>query len=104
MHGTNDGVIEGKEQAMSKNREYTEEVYGQKEQEELKESYKQSLANRKERVEKKYPERPITGKEWIEGYRKWKKENEAYKADEDYKKILKYSIQMKAKKLLDEIE
>ena len=76
MHGTNDGVIEGKEQAMSKNREST----------------------------KKYPERPITGKEWIEGYRKWKKENEAYKADEDYKKILNYSIQMKAKKLLDEIK
>ena len=24
------------------------------------------------RVEKKYPDRPITGKEWIEGYRKWK--------------------------------
>ena len=76
MHGTNDGVIEGKEQAMSKNQEST----------------------------KKSPERPITGKEWIEGYRKWKKENEAYKADEDYKKILNYSIQMKAKKLLDEIK
>ena len=34
---------------MLKNQKYTEEVYGQKEQEELKESYKQSLVNKKER-------------------------------------------------------
>ena len=72
MVGTNDGETEKKEQAMLKNQKYTEEVYGQREQEELKASYKQSLANRKDRVEKKYPDRPITGKEWIEGYRKWK--------------------------------
>ena len=72
MVGTNDGKTEKKEQAMLKNQKYTEEVYGQREQEELKASYKQSLANRKDRVEKKYPDRPITGKEWIEGYRKWK--------------------------------
>ena len=78
MHGTNDGVIERREQVMLKNQKYTEEVYGQKEQEELKQSYKQSLANRKERVEKKYPERPITGKEWIDGYNEWKKQLEAY--------------------------
>ena len=78
MHGTNDGATERKEQVMSKNQKYTEEVYGQKEQEELKQSYKQSLANRKERVEKKYPDRPITGKEWIEGYNEWKKRSEEY--------------------------
>ena len=78
MHGTNDGATDRKEQAMPKNQKYTEEVYGQKEQEELKQSYKQSLANRKERVEKKYPERPITGKEWIDGYNEWKKRLEAY--------------------------
>ncbi len=78
MPGTNDGATDRKEQAMPKNQKYTEEVYGQKEQEELKESYKQSLANREGRVEKKYPNRPITGKEWIEGYNKWKKQMEDY--------------------------
>ena len=76
MVGTNDGETGKKEQAMLKNQKYTEEGYGQREQEELKASYKQSLANRKERVEKKYPDRPITGKEWIEGYRKWKEETQ----------------------------
>jgi len=35
------------------------------------------LKNRKS-TKKKYPERPITGKEWIKGYRKWKKEMEKY--------------------------
>ena len=60
MHGTNDGVIDRKEQVMLKNQKYTEEVYGQKEQEELKESYKQSLANREERIKKKYPDKPIS--------------------------------------------
>ena len=78
MHGTNDGATERREQVMLKNQKYTEEVYGQKEQEELKQSYKQSLANRKERTKKKYPDRPITGKEWIAGYRKWKKQTEQY--------------------------
>jgi len=51
MHGTNDGATDRKEQAMLKNRKSTK---------------------------KKYPERPITGKEWIKGYRKWKKEMEKY--------------------------
>ena len=78
MGGTNDGAIERKEQVMSKNQKYTEEVYGQNEQEELKQSYKQSLANREERTKKKYPERPITGKEWIDGYNAWKKRLEEY--------------------------
>ena len=78
MHGTNVGKTERKEQAMPKNQKYTEEVYGQKEQEELKQSYKQSLANREERIKKKYPDRPITGKEWIDGYNEWKKQLEAY--------------------------
>ena len=78
MHGTNVGRTDRKEQAMLKNRKYTEEVYGQKEQEELKESYKQSLANREERIKKKYPDKPISQKEWIEGYNKWKKQMEDY--------------------------
>ena len=78
MHGTNDGVIDRKEQVMLKNQKYTEEVYGQKEQEELRECYKQSLANREGRVEKKYPESPLTGKEWIDGYNAWKKRVEDY--------------------------
>ena len=78
MHGINDGATERKEQVMLKNQKYTEEVYGQKEQEELKQSYKQSLANRKERTKKKYPERPITGMEWIDGYNAWKKRLEEY--------------------------
>tara|TARA_R100001594_G_scaffold41839_1_gene73722 strand:- start:30 stop:278 length:249 start_codon:yes stop_codon:yes gene_type:complete len=78
MRGTKDGKTDRKEQVMLKNQKYTEEVYGQKEKEELHASYQQSLANRKERVEKKYPERPITGKEWIAGYRKWLKQMEAY--------------------------
>ena len=52
MDGTNDGAIERKEQVMSKNRKSTKK--------------------------KKYPERPITGKEWIAGYRKWLKQLEAY--------------------------
>ena len=78
MHGTNDGATDRKEPVMLKNQTYTEEVYGQKEQEELKQSYKQSLANRKERTKKKYPDRPITGKEWIDGYNAWKKRVEDY--------------------------
>ena len=48
MHGTNDGETDRKEQAMLKNRKSTK---------------------------KKYPERPITGKEWIKGYKEWLKEN-----------------------------
>jgi len=32
------------------------------------------LKNRKS-TKKKYPERPITGKEWIKGYKEWLKEN-----------------------------
>ena len=78
MHGINDGVIERKEQVMLKNQKYTEEVYGQSEQEALTASYKQSLANREERTKKKYPDRPITGKEWIDGYNAWKKRLEDY--------------------------
>ena len=78
MHGTNDGVIDRKEQVMLKNQKYTEEVYGQSEQEALTASYKQSLANREERTKKKYPDRPITGKEWIDGYNAWKKQLEAH--------------------------
>ena len=74
MHGTNDGVIDRKEQVMLKNQKYTEEVYGQKEQEELKESYKQSLANKEERTKKKYPDKPISQTECIEVYNKWKKQ------------------------------
>ena len=31
--------------------------------------------NRKSTKKKKYPERPITGKEWIKGYQEWLKEN-----------------------------
>tara|TARA_R100000005_G_C4941511_1_gene165811 strand:+ start:68 stop:316 length:249 start_codon:yes stop_codon:yes gene_type:complete len=78
MHGTNVGKTERKEQAMPKNQKYTEEVYGQKEQEELKQSYKQSLANREERIKKKYPDKPISQKEWVEGYKEWKKQMEDY--------------------------
>ena len=78
MPGTNDGTTDRKEQAMPKNQKYTEEVYGQKEQEELKESYKQSLANREERIKNKYPVNPISQKEWIEGYNEWKKQMEDY--------------------------
>ena len=52
MRGTNDGATDGKEQVMLKNQKYTKK--------------------------KKYPERPITGKEWIAGYRKWLKQLEAY--------------------------
>ena len=63
---------------MLKNQKYTEEVYGQSEQEALTASYKQSLANREERTKKKYPDRPITGKEWIDGYNVWKKRVEDY--------------------------
>ena len=76
MHGTKDGATDRREQVMLKNQKYTEEVYGQSEQEALTASYKQSLANREERTKKKYPERPITGKEWIEGYYKWKEETQ----------------------------
>ena len=78
MPGTNDGATDRKEQAMPKNQKYTEEVYGQSEQEALTASYKQSLANREERTKKKYPDRPITGKEWIDGYNAWKKQMEDY--------------------------
>ena len=78
MHGINDGATERKEQVMLKNQKYTEEVYGQSEQEALTASYKQSLANREERTKKKYPDRPITGKEWIDGYNAWKKRVEDY--------------------------
>ena len=56
MRGTNDGAIERKEPVMLKNQKYIEEVYGQKEQEELKASYKQSLANKKERKQKEKDE------------------------------------------------
>ncbi len=52
MRGTNDGATDRKEQVMSKNRKSTKK--------------------------KKYPERPITAKEWIAGYRKWLKQLEAY--------------------------
>ena len=48
MHGTNVGRTDRKEQAMLKNRKSTK---------------------------KKYPNRPITGKEWIKGYKEWLKEN-----------------------------
>ena len=48
MHGIRDGQTQRKEQAMLKNRKSTK---------------------------KKYPERPITGKEWIKGYKEWLKEN-----------------------------
>ena len=78
MHGINDGATERKEQVMLKNQKYTEEVYGQSEQEALTASYKQSLANRVERTKKKYPDRHITGKEWIDGYNAWKKRLEDY--------------------------
>ena len=65
---------------MLKNQKYTEEVYGQSEQEALTASYKQSLANREERTKKKYPDRPITGKEWIDGYNAWKRQMEDYRS------------------------
>ena len=52
MHGTNDGATERREQVMLKNQKYTEEVYGQSEQEALTASYKQSLANREERTKR----------------------------------------------------
>ena len=78
MRGTNVGKTDRKEQVMLKNQKYTEEVYGQSEQEALTASYKQSLANREERTKKKYPDRPITGKEWIDGYNAWKKQMEDY--------------------------
>ena len=78
MRGTNVGKTDRKEQVMLKNQKYTEEVYGQSEQEALTASYKQSLANREERTKKKYPDRPITGKEWIDGYNAWKKRLEDY--------------------------
>jgi len=52
MRGTNDGATDRKEQVMSKNRKSTKK--------------------------KKYPERPITGKEWINGYNAWKKRLEDY--------------------------
>ena len=48
MHGIRDGQTQRREQAMLKNRKSTK---------------------------KKYPERPITGKEWIKGYKEWLKEN-----------------------------
>ncbi len=47
MHGIRDGPTQRKERAMPKNRKST----------------------------KKYPKRPITGKEWIKGYKEWLKEN-----------------------------
>ena len=87
MRGVNDGETERKEQAMPKNQKLTEKRYGQEEQEMLKASYKQSMANKEERERKRqadmqsdniemeqYPNRPITQKEWIKGYKKWKKE------------------------------
>ena len=52
MHGIRDGPTQRKERAMPKNRKSTKK--------------------------KKYPERPITAKEWIAGYRKWLKQLEAY--------------------------
>tara|TARA_R100000008_G_scaffold86577_1_gene80276 strand:- start:2901 stop:3134 length:234 start_codon:yes stop_codon:yes gene_type:complete len=74
---------------MPKNQKLTEKRYGQEEQEMLKASYKQSMANKEERERKRqadmqsdniemeqYPNRPITQKEWIKGYKKWKKEQE----------------------------
>ncbi len=89
MRGVNDGETERKEQAMPKNQKLTEKRYGQEEQEMLKASYKQSMANKEERERKRqadmqsdniemeqYPNRPITQKEWIKGYKKWKKEQE----------------------------
>ena len=48
MHGIRDGQTQRREQAMLKNRKSTK---------------------------KKYPDRPITGKEWIKGYKEWLKEN-----------------------------
>ena len=87
MRGVNDGKTEREEQAMPKNQKSTEKRYGQKEQEMLKASYEQSLANKEERERKRqadmqsdniemeqYPNRPITQEEWIKGYKKWKKE------------------------------
>ncbi len=89
MRGVNDGETGRKEQAMPKNQKLTEKRYGQEEQEMLKASYKQSMANKEERERKRqadmqsdniemeqYPNRPITQKEWIKGYKKWKKEQE----------------------------
>jgi len=73
MRGVNDGATERKEQAMLKNQKSTEKRYGQEEQEMLKDSYEQSLANKEEREKKKYPDKPISQKEWIKGYKKWKK-------------------------------
>ena len=87
MRGVNDGETERKEQAMLKNQKSIEKRYGQEEQEMLKDSYEQSLANKEERERKRqanmqsdniemeqYPNKPITQKEWIKGYKKWRKE------------------------------
>jgi|TARA_R100001163_G_scaffold3367_1_gene5005 hypothetical protein len=87
MRGVNDGETERKEQAMLKNQKSIEKRYGQEEQEMLKDSYEQSVANKEERERKRqadmqsdniemeqYPNKPITQKEWIKGYKKWKKE------------------------------
>jgi len=49
MHGIRDGQTQRRERPMPKNRKSTKK--------------------------KKYPERPITGKEWIKGYQEWLKEN-----------------------------
>ena len=89
MRGVNDGETGRKEQAMPKNQKLTEKRYGQEEQEMLKASYKQSMANKEERERKRqadmqsdniemeqYPNRPITQKEWVKGYKKWKKQME----------------------------
>ena len=65
MHGINDGETDKKEQAMLKNRKSTK---------------------------KKYPERPITGKEWIEGYKQWLKQNKEAiitKVEDEIEKELK---------------
>ncbi len=48
MHGIRDGQTQRKERAMPKNQKSTK---------------------------KKDPRRPITGKEWVTGYREWIKEN-----------------------------
>jgi len=48
MDGVNDGITDKKERPMPKNQKSTK---------------------------KKYPKRPITGKEWVTGYREWIKEN-----------------------------
>jgi len=58
---------DGKSRVSTKTyKENWDEIYGQKEQEELKASYKQSLANKKERIEKEKTREPKTRLEQME--------------------------------------